>query len=394
MLAPVGARPLAAALGAPLLLRGVSGRLARDNATRNPRRTASTATALMIGLALVVAMGVLASSLKASFGPLLDDATDADLYVTAASAQSEGFSPDVGRIVASVPGVAAASATGWGEARFDGADAAYSSVDPATVEQVVDLQLTSGSATTLGTDGVLVPADLAAEHGWSVGDTVSAEFPSTGATVAAGARALRGRRLRRRLPHQRGHPRGERPDRLQSKVLVTLADGADATQTRRDVASALRGSPDAKVLTPAQFAEESGGMVDQLLTLMTALLLLAVVIALLGIVNTLALSVHERTRELGLLRAVGMTTAQVRAMVRWESVVISGLGGVAGAVLGLGLGVVLTRSMDGQGITVVDVPYLQVGGALLLALAAGVLAAVGPARSASRVDVLRAVVTD
>jgi putative ABC transport system permease protein len=137
-----------------------------------------------------------------------------------------------------------------------------------------------------------------------------------------------------------------------------------------------------------------GGMIDQLLAFVTAMLLLAVVIALLGIVNTLALSVFERTRELGLLRAVGMTRGQVRAMVRWEAVVISAIGALVGAGLGVGVGMALSQSLKGDGITQVSVPVVQVLLYLVAAGVAGVLAAVGPARSAARIDVLRAVVTD
>ena len=146
-LSPLVARPLARAIGAPLRLRGVAGDLARQNAMRNPRRTASTAAALMIGLTLVVSMGVFASSLKASFGTILDDSTKADLYLTSASAQGGGFSPEVSEVVADVPGVEVVSSFGWGAARFDGADGTYSSLDPATVERVLDLEVTSGSVT-------------------------------------------------------------------------------------------------------------------------------------------------------------------------------------------------------------------------------------------------------
>ena len=153
---------------------------------------------------------------------------------------------------------------------------------------------------------------------------------------------------------------------------------------------------DAKILDQQEYEAEATGFIDQLLTFVSEMLLLAVVIALLGIVNTLALSVFERTRELGLLRAVGMTRAQVRQMVRWESVVISliGAGAGAGAVLGIGLGLVLAQALKSEGIDAVSVPWLSIGAYVVAAAVAGLVAAIGPARSASRVDVLRAVVTD
>ena len=160
------------------------------------------------------------------------------------------------------------------------------------------------------------------------------------------------------------------------------------------ITAALADHPDAKVLDQEGFEKEAGGFIDQLLTFVTVMLLLAVMIALLGIVNTLALSVFERTRELGLLRAVGMTRGQVRAMVRWESVVISLIGALSGAGLGIGIGLALSQALKDEGITAISVPGPQIALYVALAAVAGVLAAVGPARSAAKVDVLKAVVTD
>jgi putative ABC transport system permease protein len=395
VLAPLAARPLAAAIGSPLRWRGVSGDLARQNAMRNPRRTASTAAALMIGLTLVVSMGVFASSLKASFGTILDEGTGADLYVTSASAQAEGFSPEIANVVAGVPGVSLVSATGWGQNRIDGADATYSSVDPATAEQAFRLDMTAGSVANLGDDGILVQSDAAATHGWVVGDSLTSEFAATGEQQLE----IRG------LFDSNGFldsdylislatQEANEADRLLTTALVIVGDGVDQGVVKDRIAAALADHPDAKVLDQKGFEQEIGGIVDQLLTFVSVMLLLAVVIALLGIVNTLALSVFERTRELGLLRAVGMTRGQVRAMIRWESVVISLIGATVGAGLGVGLGMALAQSLKGQGITEVAVPVAQVALYVLAAAVAGVLAAVGPARSAANVDVLKAVVTD
>ena len=148
------------------------------------------------------------------------------------------------------------------------------------------------------------------------------------------------------------------------------------------------------MLDQKEFEKEASGFIDNLLTFVTVMLLLAVLIALLGIVNTLALSVFERTRELGLLRAVGMTRGQVRAMVRWESVVISLIGALSGAALGIGIGLALSQALKDEGIKAISIPGPQIALYVALAAVAGVLAAVGPARSAAKVDVLKAVVTD
>jgi putative ABC transport system permease protein len=181
---------------------------------------------------------------------------------------------------------------------------------------------------------------------------------------------------------------------LMGTGLVLLEEGAELGEVQDALTAALADYPDTKVLDRDAFEAEASGFIDQLLTFVTVMLLLAVLIALLGIVNTLALSVFERTRELGLLRAVGMTVGQVRSMVRWESVVISLVGAVTGAVLGIGIGLAMSQVLQDFGINSIAVPGVQIAIYVALAAVAGVLAAIGPARSASRVDVLRAVVTE
>jgi putative ABC transport system permease protein len=393
---PLVARPLASAIGTPLRWRGVSGELAQQNAMRNPRRTAATASALMIGLALVVSMGVFASSLKASFGDLLDDSSNADLYITTTNAQAEGFSPEATRAAAEVDGVEAVSPNGWGEARFNGSNSAYTAIDPATVEEVLNLELSAGSAADLGPDGVLISKDAAESNDWAVGDSVPVEFAATGKddlTVAGIYDATGGFAESDYLLSIAGQT-AHAGEQLTTTSLVTVADGADQDEVQSGIDAALADHPDAKVVDQQGYEDQVGGTVDSLLALVTVMLLLAVIIALLGIVNTLALSVFERTRELGLLRAVGMTGGQVRAMVRWESAIISLMGAVIGAGLGIGLGMALAQALKDEGIKAISVPVPQVALYIVLAALAGILAAIGPARTAARVDVLRAVVTE
>jgi putative ABC transport system permease protein len=392
---PVAVRPLAAAIAAPLRLRGLPGDLARQNATRNPRRTSATAAALMIGLALVVSMGVFASSLKASFGDVLSDRVDADLYVVTASAQAPGYSPSVLAAVGAVDGVDRVSGQGWGQARFAGQDSSYSSIDPATADTVLNLAVTQGALEDLGRDDVMVSAAAAEQHGWSVGDTVTAEFAETGRQRLHVAAVYAGKGwISDDYVVSRAAQTALAGPQLVAGAFVTVDPGADQDAVQDGIAAALADHPDAKVLDRAGFEEETSGFIDQLLTFMTVMLALAVMIALLGIVNTLALSVFERTRELGLLRAVGMTRGQVRAMVRWESAVISLIGAVSGAALGIGIGLAMSQVLKDEGIKAISVPVGQILVYVAVAAVAGVLAAVGPARSAAKVDVLRAVVTD
>ncbi len=392
---PFAVRPLTAVIAAPMRLRGLPGELAKQNAVRNTRRTASTAAALMIGLTLVVSMSVFASSLKDSFGEVIGDKTSADLFVTPASTQGPGYSPSVVDAVADVPGVEEISASGWGEARFAGSDSSYSAIDPSTAGDLMSLDLSEGSLSELGADGVVVSKATADSNGWGVGDTVEANFAATGkhGLHVVGVYDSKGWIADNFVISLEAQNAFAGPQLITS-ALVSVEAGADLETVQDDITAALAQHPDAKVLDADEFEADASGMIDGLLTFVTVMLLLAVIIALLGIVNTLVLSVFERTRELGLLRAVGMTRGQVRSMVRWESVVISLIGAVSGAGLGIGIGLALSRALEDQGITGISVPGPQIAVYVALAAVAGVLAALGPARSAAKVDVLKAVVTD
>jgi putative ABC transport system permease protein len=241
---------------------------------------------------------------------------------------------------------------------------------------------------------VFVASDVAAARGWAVGETIEIVYAQTGAqtlTVAGtfGNTTLTGSDYLTTLgTHDANGGSG-----LDIAVLVVAADGADLDVLRGGIEAVLEPYPNAQLDDAASFTEAQAQTVDQLLAIVTMLLALAVIIALLGIVNTLALSVFERTRELGLLRAVGMTRRQVRAVVRWEAVIVAVLGALLGAVLGLAFGAALTRGLAEEGLTVLDIPGDRLGLYVVAAAFAGVLAAIGPARRAAKVDVLKAVAT-
>jgi putative ABC transport system permease protein len=351
--------------------------------------------ALVIGLTMVASVSVFAASLKVSFNDVLANSTKADLFVLTPSSDAEGYSPEVVDIVRAVDGVAVVSPTMFGQGSIGGRNAEFTSVDPGSVDAALDLGMVDGDAGDLSDGGVLVQADLAEREGLEPGDTVPGSFPGdrdarlTVEGTYSGDGFVNTDYVITGAAHTAYYP-----DRLEGTAMVLVEDGEQVAAVEDRISDALAGQPDATVMDREEFQGAMSRLVDQLLGFVTVLLLLAVVIALLGIVNTLALSVFERTRELGLLRAVGMTRGQVRAMVRWESVVISVIGALVGGGLGIGLGLALARALADEGIDQIAVPGGQLVLYVVAAALAGVVAAIGPARRASTVDVLRAVVSD
>ena len=315
----------------------------------------------MIGLTLVVSMGVFASSLKASFGDVLGDQTNADLYVASSSAQAPGFSP------AAIDGGRGRRRRRRGLRHRVGRGPlrrrrtrSYSSVDPATAEDAMNLDVSAGSIATSARTASWSPRPPRRRTAGSSATRsrrCSPRAASTGCTWPASTTARAGSRTTSSSawPQQNAFAGPQ----LVSTALVTIDAGADQDEVQDAIAAALADHPDAKVLDQDGFEKEASGFIDQLLTFVTVMLPLAVLIALLGIVNTLALSVFERTRELGLLRAVGMTRGQVRAMVRWESAVISLIGALSGAALGIGIGLAMSQLLKDEGIKSISIPVAR-----------------------------------
>ncbi|MFC9394753.1 FtsX-like permease family protein [Streptomyces sp. NPDC057027] len=393
VLGPVAASLAVRVLGRPL--RGVNRGLARRNALRSPGRTAATATALMIGVAVVTLFTVFGASLKATMDRTVDRSFAGDVAVGAPSfgAGGSGLSPRLAPAVAALPEVDTAVGLGRGVAEVDGRGRALTVTDPAALARVLDLGEVRGSLTALGTDGLAVAADEAAASGLAPGRTAELTF-TDGSRHTFTVRAvyersdLAGDYLVTRAawaPH-----RTQDADRL---VAVSFADGVRAEDGKAAVTAVADRYGHPEVQTRAEYAEASAGGIDMMLTLVYALLALAVLIALLGIANTLTLAVHERTRELGLLRAVGQTRSQLRAMVRWESVLVAAFGTVGGLALGGFLGWVLVRA-SGDSAFVFAVPAVRLGAVALVGLVAGALAAWRPARRAARLEILRAIATE
>jgi putative ABC transport system permease protein len=391
-LSPVLARPFARSVGAVLpRLWSTPGHLARENAQRNPRRTAATASALMVGLALVSAFSILGASANASVDKLIDTAVRADYVVSTAVGQP--FTPEVAERLRAVDGVQAVSQERFGQALIGGTETLVAAVEASALDRTLALDFEDGGSSGLDGAGLLVDAPTAEGRGWEVGDTVEL-VSATGQTaeltvggVFAANQAVGPAVVSLETWTASGG------DSLDRYVFVDVSDGADTASVRTSLEAALEPYPVVTLKDRDEFAGEQKGQVDQVLLLINALLVLSVLIAVLGIVNTLAMSVLERTREIGLLRAVGMTRGQLRRMVRLESVLISVYGSALGLGLGGLLGTSLTRALSEQGITELVVPGGRL--ALFLALGAGigVMAAVWPARRAARMQVLDAIAT-
>ncbi|MEV7024251.1 ABC transporter permease [Kitasatospora sp. NPDC093558] len=397
VLGPVAAAFAVRVLGAPLpRLRGVSGTLARRNAARNPRRTAATASALMIGVAVVTLFTVFGASIKATLDDTVDRSFAGDLAVTAPSfgAGGSGISPKVADALAGLPEVRQTVGLGRGVARIDGHGRVLDVTDPARLAGIVDLGRIEGSLDALGPDGLAVSRSEAQQHGWRLGQSVTVGF-TDGASGPFTVRALyegsglAGDYLITRqawAPH-----RGQDSDTL---VAVGLRAGVSPAAGKAAVQKALVPYGNPQVQDRAEYAASAASGVDTMLSVVYALLALAVLIALLGIANTLTLAVHERTRELGLLRAVGQTRAQLRGMVRWESVLVAAFGTVGGLGLGAFLGWALVRASDSAGTGSFAIPPLQLAVVLAAGLLAGAVAGLRPAGRAARLDILRAIATD
>src|SRR4051794_36323258 len=389
-LSPLLSQPIVGGLGRVLpRIWGTTGRLARENALRNPRRTAATASALMIGIALTTTMSVMAASITTSANAQIDKSVGADFIITA-----KNFSPvsdSVAKAVAAVPGASAVTSFRVGTMKVGTSEKQVQGATDDTVADTLRLTVTDGSAETIPLGDVLVSEDTAKDHDWHVGSTVPVTF------ALSHKQRLTVSGIYEKNPIAGPYIIGLKTydanfrNRLDMVVAVKAAEGTNLGTLRQGLANALKATPNLELRDQTQFKQDQKRQINQVLIFVLALLVLSLVIAWLGIVNTLALSVFERTREIGLLRAVGMATRQVRRMIRLEAVVIAVFGALLGIVLGLGYGTALVRALASQGIDTTSIPWGQVVGYLLIGVVAGITAAWWPARRASKLDVLQAI---
>jgi putative ABC transport system permease protein len=393
LLSPWLGRPLTAVFQAGYRRAfGTVGVLAAQNSLRNPRRTAATASALMIGLTLVSLMSVLGRSAAASTDAAVERGLTSQFVVS--NLVGTPFSTSVARQVRDVAGVRSVAALRTAAARIGDDRIFVAAADPRDLGLALAVPMQAGSLTALRPGTMAASARSAERRGLRIGDSVPMRFQ--GGTVRlrlvavfGSSAALPANYLVTPDTFVRG---GLEP--LDSILFVTKTGTADAGAVRRAVDRIIADLPTVTVKDPGEFAEQQRSQINLFLYFIYALLGLAVVIAVLGIVNTLALSVIERTREVGLLRAIGLGRGQLGRMITLESVVIAVLGAVLGILLGLGFGIALMYALRDEGLEVISVPWGQVGVFLALSVLIGVLAAVLPARRAARLDVLRAIATE
>ncbi|HEX9342544.1 MAG TPA: FtsX-like permease family protein [Actinomycetota bacterium] len=394
-LSPLVARPLARLLGWPFAhWAGEPGKLARENAMRSPRRTASTAAALMIGLALVSFVTIFAASLKTSSNKILDESVAADYILSGPSNSGVGFSPQVVQRISQQPEIESATGIRFGAFKLNGKTSQLQAIDPATFPRTVRTDMVSGNLSNLASGDVAVRKDVAKSNSWKVGDTVTMDFPVGGSQQERIAAIYEDNHLNGSYLLTLADYQNHYPDQLDQLGLVKAKPNVSTDASRAAVERVTNDFPIVQVKDQAQFKRDQAKSINQILLLFYLLLALAVIVAFIGIINTLALSVLERIRELGLLRAVGMTRAQLRRMIRWEAVIVAVLGAVLGLVVGGFFGWTMVRALHNQGITEFTLPVGSLLAFVIAAGLAGMAAAIFPGRRAAKVDVLRAITTE
>ncbi|POM22228.1 Macrolide export ATP-binding/permease protein MacB [Actinomadura rubteroloni] len=389
MLAPLISVPVIKVLGWPFakVLR-VPGRLAQQNALRNPRRTASTAAALMIGLALITTVNVLGASIRASVNSQIDDQFGADYLIS--SSGLGGIDPATVTAITKVPGVKTAARQYDGNAVIAGKKVGYIAADMPTLAKAARLKITSGSDDP-GRDGILLDAPTAKARGVAVGSVLPVTF-ADGKTLPLKVKGVydESGMVGPRIVSEEAHlAHTARP-----VVSFVAVDTGGSTAPKAGLDKAVAANPALKVQDQADLKDEVGKQVDGLISFITILLVLSVIIAAVGVINTIALSVVERTREIGLLRAIGMGRRQLRRMIRAESIVIAVFGALLGMGIGIGFGTSLQQALADDGLNILSIPYGSLVTYLIVAAVIGVLAALWPAWRAGRMDVLRAISTE
>jgi len=400
LLSPAITGQVATVLGWPIRkVYRIPGRLATDNARRSPRRTAATAAALTIGLALVSLAAVVSDSLKATFLSAMDQSVEADLFVYGDTFNPQaGFSTELGadlqQLAVQRPDLVKSVLTmRWtlGGVRVGDGFKDVVAAELAVLNEHMDLEVIEGAEFRAGTGGVLVHVDSASDLGLTIGDSVAAEFPGNRISELTVAAIFEDSTLLGNWVVDVSVFDSHLPTAPLGWISVRFPVGADHVASRAAIEVYTGAYPQVVVENRSEFRDAQEKQLDQLLSIIQVFLGLSLLIAVLGITNTMALSVYERTRELGLLRAIGMTRRQLRRMVRWEAVIIALFGGLLGVAMGVLFGLAVIAALPETFVDIVSIPYTSLFGYLLVSGLFGMLAAILPARRASKLNVLDAI---
>ncbi|GAA5181138.1 ABC transporter permease [Rugosimonospora acidiphila] len=393
LLTPLISRPVVSGLGR-LFAWSVPGQLGRRNSARNPRRTAITAAALMVGLALITGVNVILSSATASIHQVADSQVSVDLIISGdggASSIVPTFDRSVLDRVRATPGVAQVAGVYGDSARVDGDLTSVDAVDnPAGMRDMFDLKAKSGTIATIGSGQLILDQKRADSLGLRVGSRVPVQLSRGDVRTFTISGIYADNDVYSGWVMSAADVSGFRTDQPE-QALIKLAPGTSVAGVKAKVDTLLANSPEVNVADRTEYVDQQAAQLNTVLTMIQILLALAILIAVLGIINTLALSVLERTRELGLLRAIGLRRAQTMRMVTVEAVVISVFGALLGLAVGSGLGAAVVRALHDQGFTTLSFPWGQLAVYLVLAGIVGVVAAILPAIRAARVNVLAAI---
>ncbi|WP_431044029.1 ABC transporter permease [Streptomyces sp. P1-3] len=390
VLTPMLSRPLIAAAAPVLKLFGMSGKLARQNAVRNPRRTAATASALMIGLTLITGLTVIAGSLQKSIDKMAADSFQSDYFVQMGD-DGRPLSPQVAKTVSGLDQVTASSALRMAPVRIAGHNEDVGGVDGKQIDKLLDLPFSAGSFSSVNGDKIIVDEDMAEDRGWKVGSSVPVTFEDgkTSKLTVAGIyepnEIISGVMMDNTAltPHM---------ETISDQMVMLKVKGGPSDAAKDSLKKALGDNPAIKVKDKDDVSNDIAKMFTLMLNILYGLLGMAVIVAVLGVINTLAMSVFERSQEIGMLRAIGFDRRSVKRMVRLEAVVISLFGGVLGVGLGLFFGWAAGELIaSGMSSYTLVLPWGRVVVFLVLAALVGVLAALWPARRAAKMNMLAAI---
>ena len=391
---PGVARPIALWIGRPIQkLRGVTGAMARQNAARNPKRTARTAAPVLIGVALVTAFTAFAASAKSEIRDTIGSQFRGDYAVSAPNNGFGGLSPTLVDELGNMPQVAQASGLGFATIKINGKGQFVQVIDPQTAQGLFELEMVQNKQESLTPNGILVSESSAKSKGWVIGTKIDIVMVDGTAKKLAIQGTFRPRGFIGSYVIDRDVFNGTNNSFFDTVIYLKLKDGVSASDAHDALAAVTTERGLGELQSRNEFIDSQSGQVNLILGLIYGLLALSVVIAIVGIVITLLLSVFERQREIGLLRAVGMTRSQVRTTVRWESVITSMFGAVVGVLLGILMGIVLMAVLADNGVAAFQLPLRSTVVILVLSFVIGVIASIYPAHRATKIEIMQAIAT-